>query len=71
MNERPRNYCLPGLDGDRDLSKSQWYTPPKLAERMWNWWLAPRFHHRPDMRWHVLEPSAGKRLARARSARER
>lgn len=59
MNARPRNYCLPGLDAERDLSKSQWYTPPKLAERMWSWWVTHQTAARPDMRWHVLEPSAG------------
>lgn len=46
---------LPGVDAaPRDASKSQWYTPPELAERIAGWALEPCLD-----RVAVLEPSAG------------
>lgn len=52
------NLCLPGLDVTRDLSKSQWYTPPWLAERLWKWWLLHNVQPTQN-NLRVLEPSAG------------
>lgn len=52
------NLALPGMEYmQRDLSKSQWYTPPWLAVRTWEWWL--RRHGGDRMQLRVLEPSAG------------
>lgn len=46
---------LPGFDRERrDLSRSQWYTPPDLAERLWKWATPPG-----RVAARVLEPSAG------------
>jgi predicted RNA methylase len=47
------NAVLPGVDAPvRDVSKSQWFTPPELAGRIVSWAL---------LQWapFVLEPSAG------------
>jgi len=52
---------LPGMETEyRDLSKSQWYTPPWLADRLWDWWLEQ--HAQGGRGWdqlYVLEPAAG------------
>lgn len=53
------NLTLPGIDdGKRDLSKSQWYTPEWLAERIWSWVLER--HELSSCKLRVLEPSAGR-----------
>lgn len=45
---------LPGMEGEeRDLSRSQWFTDPKLATNVWQW---ANQRERPST---VLEPSAG------------
>lgn len=53
-----RSMALPGMEYVvRDLSKSQWYTPPWLAERVWKWWLDKHSPLGDGLR--VIEPSAG------------
>jgi predicted RNA methylase len=48
------NAYLPGLEDEkRDHDRSQWYTPPKLAERVWDW------ANELDQPRTVLEPAAG------------
>jgi hypothetical protein len=42
-------------DDDRDLSLSQWYTPPRLAKRVVDWALQDC-----TRRLSILEPSAGR-----------
>ncbi len=52
------NAVLPGVDAPvRDVSKSQWFTPPELARRIVDWALEPLAIHAT-----VLEPSAGRGL---------
>lgn len=47
---------LPGFEHERrDLSRSQWYSPPELAEEVWSWACAGQ----RDIG-AVLEPAAGK-----------
>lgn len=46
---------LPGMESERrDPERSQWYTPPAVASRLWAWCSVPS---RPGV--SVLEPSAG------------
>jgi predicted RNA methylase len=45
---------LPGMESEtRDMSRSQWFTDPKLAHAVWLW--ANRYHEAES----VLEPAAG------------
>jgi predicted RNA methylase len=50
---------LPGLEAEqRNPAKSQWYTEPKLSQRVWNFW-ANNYLDEDTTGVRVLEPAAG------------